>query len=96
MKYPSCDVLASNGARRIAIECKTSRDKSKYLEKDEAKQLKDFSSIFGAEAWIGVRFDREDWLFITLEDIKDTGNNFLVSLDIAKKKGLTFDELIEK
>jgi len=93
MKYPSADILATNKIRRLAIECKTSGDTNKYLTKEEVKQLKEFSDIFGAEPWIGVRFDRQEWLFLSLDDLKDSGTNYVVSLDIAEKKGLLFDEL---
>lgn len=95
MKYPSADILATNKLRRLAIECKTSNDKNKYLTKEEVKQLKEFADIFGAEPWIAVKFDRHDWLFISLDDLKDSGNNLLVSLDIAGKKGFSFNELVK-
>ena len=94
MKYPSADILAANKLRRLAIECKTSKDKNKYLKSEEVAQLKEFSDIFGAEAWIAVKFDRHDWLFLNIEDLKETGNNFLVSIDIAERKGLLFEELV--
>jgi Holliday junction resolvase len=95
MKYPSADVLATNKLRRLAIECKTSNDPNKYLSKNEIDQLKSFSAVFGAEPWIAVKFDRHEWLFVNTEDLKDSGNNFLVSLDIAEKKGLSFSELLK-
>ncbi len=95
MKYPSSDILATNKIRRLAIECKTSGNKNKYLTKDEVNQLKEFSNLFAAEPWIGVKFDRHDWLFLSLDDLKDTGNNYLISKDIAIKKGLLLEELIE-
>lgn len=95
MKYPSCDVLATNKLRKLAIECKTSNDKNKYLKKEEIKQLKEFSDLFQAEPWIAVKFDRHEWLFLSLDDLKETGNNYLASIEIAEKKGLLFDELIK-
>lgn len=95
MKYPSADILAANKSRKIAIECKTSNKKSKYISKEYIKQLKTFSDLFGAEAWIGIKFDRQNWFFLGLDDLKDSGNNLLASLDIAKKKGQLFEELIK-
>lgn len=95
MRYPSADIIASNRLRRLAIECKSSKSKSKYLTKEEVEDLKTFAGLFGAEPWVAVRFDRTDWLFLVLEDLKDTGNNFLVSLELAKNKGLLFEEVIE-
>ena len=94
MKYPSADIIATNKVRKLAIECKTSAGENRYLKNEEIDQLKEFSHLFGAEPWIAVKFDRHDWLFLSLDDLKDTGNNFLVSLDIAEKKGFLFDEFI--
>lgn len=94
-KYPSPDVLASNGARRIAIECKTSKEKVKYLTAKEVSELQEFSEVFVAEPWIGLRFDDMQWYFLSVEDLNNSGNNFAVSIDLAKRKGLTFEELIE-
>ncbi|MFC1704832.1 Holliday junction resolvase Hjc [Nanoarchaeota archaeon] len=94
-RYPSADLLASNKLRRLAIECKTSKETSKYLTKEEVGQLKLFSDIFGAEPWLAVRFDREEWFFLNLEDLKVTGSNYLVNLEIARNKGLLFEELIK-
>ena len=58
-------------------------------------QLKTFAEIFGAEPWIAIKFDRKEWLFLSLDDLEDTGNNCLVSIDIAEKKGLLLEELTE-
>ena len=56
MKYPSADILASNKLRKLAIECKTSVDDSKYLPKEDIEQLKKFADIFGAEPWVAIKF----------------------------------------
>lgn len=94
MKYPSADILASNKLRKIAIECKTTKDNKKYFLEDEIKQLKDFSDFFGAEPWIAVKFGKEPWFFINIEDLEKTNKGFAVSLGLAKTKGLLFEEII--
>ncbi|MBI2664955.1 Holliday junction resolvase [Candidatus Woesearchaeota archaeon] len=94
-RYPSPDVLASNGSRRLAIECKASRNSSKYLTAKEVAELQQFASIFGAEAWIGMRFDDMKWYFLSLEDLKQSGSSFSASVELVKRKGLMFEELIE-
>ena len=93
MKYPSPDILASNNKRKLGIECKTSKNRYQYLTKEEISDLQKFCLMFGAEPWIGVRFSK-DWFFLSLEDLKETGKSFAVSKELAKQKGLTFDELI--
>ena len=92
-RYPSPDILAGNGARRVAIECKTSREQVKYITLKEVTELKQFSETFGAEPWIGMRFKDTEWHFISVEDLKRSGNSFSVSIELIKKKGLTFEEL---
>ncbi len=96
IKYPCPDVLAGNVKRRLAIECKASKSSLQYLSKDEVEQLKQFSSIFGAEPWIGVRFNNAKWMFLSLEDLKETGKNYVVSAADANLKGISFEELTQK
>lgn len=93
MKYPSPDVLASNRRRKLAVECKASKAKYQYLTKEEIFELQKFCSIFGAEPWVGIKFS-QDWFFISLDDMKETGKNFVVSRELARQKGLTFNEFI--
>lgn len=94
-RYPSPDVLAGNNIRKLAIECKACKEKSRYFTKDEIEALKEFAKIFGAETWVGIKFDKIGWYFLTLEDLKETDNCYLASYEIAKRRGLIFEELIK-
>jgi len=58
--------------------------------------LKKFASIFGSEPWVAIKFKGYDWFFISLEDMKKTEKNFFVDTNIAKSKGLLFEEIIGK
>ncbi|HIJ11760.1 TPA: Holliday junction resolvase [Candidatus Woesearchaeota archaeon] len=93
-KYPCPDILAGNAIRRLAIECKVTKDRSKYFTKDEITQLETFSRNFGAESWVGVKFGGQDWFFVMIEDLKDTGSMFSLTLESAKIRGLSKEELI--
>ena len=95
MRYPSADIIATNKLRILAVECKTCGENNKYLTKEELDQLKTFAELFNAEPWIAVRFDREEWYFLKEENLESSGTNMVVSLDIAKNKGLPFKELIK-
>ena len=94
-QYPSPDILASNIKRRLAIEAKLINKSSKYFDYEEINQLKEFSAKFGAEPWIAIKFKGEKWFFISLEDLKQTKNALCIDLDLAKHKGLNFEELIK-
>jgi len=94
MKYPGPDLIASNKARRIAIECKTTRQDRQYLDDGDVRQLKEFCNIFGAEPWFAVRFARTGWLFLSIEDIEKTEKGYVISIKTAERNGLVLDELI--
>lgn len=94
MPIPVPDILAGNGKRHLAIECKSLRKSIKYLSKGEVKQLMVFCRKFGAEAWIGVRFDDVGWFFLRIKDLKKTNKGYAIPINLAKKKGLSFKELI--
>jgi len=93
-RYPSADVIASNSVRRIAIESKITKENSKYFSKEEIGDFKTFCMRFGSESWIAVKFNKNPWKFLSLEDLEQTSSNYCISLNLANKKGLSFDELI--
>lgn len=96
MKYPSPDILVGNGLRRLAVECKVTKDDKKYFEKIEIDSLKTFANIFGAEPWVAIKFKGHEWYFMSLEDLKETDRCFMADASIAKNKGLLFEEMIGK
>ncbi len=95
-KYPSPDLLVGNNIRRLAIECKITKDSKKYFEKNEIFALRKFAGIFGAEPWVAVKFKGCEWYFVSLEDMTETGKNFIVDVNVAKGKGFLFEEIIDK
>lgn len=93
---PCPDILAGSAHRKLAIECKSIKSKSYYFDKKEIKDLIDFSKTFGAEAWVGVRFDNYGWLFLQAHELSLSKINQVPSINFksAKEKGLKFEELI--
>lgn len=94
-KYPSPDVVAGNNIRKLAIECKAIKGLNKYFPHKEIEELLIFAEKFGAEPWIGIRFDNINWYFTSAHDLEKTNNSFKLSLINAKKYGLLFEELIK-
>ncbi len=92
--YPSPDLLASNAARILAIECKSSGELSRHLEKAQVEDLLEFARMFGAEPWIGARFNDMKWAFFSIDDLKKSEKGFSVSVKMVKEKGLTFEQLL--
>jgi len=94
-RYPSPDIIAGTPLRKLAIEVKMTKDTRKYFTAEEIGGLKFFCDIFGSEAWVAVKFGKEPWYFFSLEDLKETGKNFAVSISDIPTKGFSFDELIK-
>ena len=91
------DVLAGNGESFYAIEAKSSSGDPIYLTGEEVEALIYFARNFGANARIGVRFDREDWYFFHPGDLYVTdGGNYRVKKETAIADGVDFDEFVGK
>lgn len=82
------DVLAGDGEQFYAIEAKSSAGDPIYLDAEEVEALIFFARNFGANARIGVRFDREDWYFFHPADLYTTpAGNKRVKLETALAEG---------
>ena len=93
---PAVDLLAGNAGRVLAIECKSSKKDKKYIEEERILELKEFAEKFGAEPWVGMRFNNMAWFFLSLDDMERSKNgSFIISKDLAIKKGLEFKDLIK-
>jgi len=94
-RYPAPDLLVGNRNRRLAIEAKVCGEDNKYIEKQDIADLKEFTTKFGAEPWVAVKFQKTDWLFITLDDLEETEKSFAANIETAKRRGLLIDEVVK-
>jgi len=97
-QYPSPDIIAGNGARKLAIEVKITSSNKKYFPINEIESLKEFCKIFGAESWIAIKFSKSEnknWFFFSLEDLNKSGKSYNIEFKDSKMKGLLFEELIK-
>ena len=96
MKYPGPDLLVGNLLRRMAIECKSTKDSSIYLNEHDIDQLKEFSRVFDARPWFAVKFLRKGWFFLNIEDLEKTPTGYVINLKKAELRGISFEELIKE
>ena len=94
-QIPAVDIVVGKGGRVFAIECKGSRDAKIYIAKDQIRELALFATTFGAEPLVGVRFDREEWRFLTLGQLQETEKHFVVDRTAALSKGKSFQWVLE-
>jgi len=95
-RFPSPDVIASNKARTLVVECKTAKEQRKYLQNTDLDGLLGFANVFGAEPWLGIRFNNQEWFFMGLDDLRKTRKGFSITLESARKKWLLFEELVQE
>ena len=93
-KNPLPDVIAGNGKLYLAIEVKTTTKDKVYIDEPQITALYEFCKIFGAKAYIGVRFKYTKWLFLEPQNTPRTRNgNYKVEKDYALEKAFEIDEI---
>jgi Holliday junction resolvase len=94
-RYSCPDIIAGNSLRKIALEVKSINDERKYFSLAEINALRDFSHIFGSEAWIAIKFQGKGWHFFSIEDLNETHSGFSINYKDKELKGFSFDELLK-
>ena len=90
MENADCDLIAGKKGKKYAIEVKSSKKPVKYISKEQINKFIVFSDIFKLKPVIAVRFNQVGWFFLTPRPMKDSGKNWVVNLDIVRKKGKRF------
>lgn len=93
-RYPCPDIIAGNSLRKLALEIKYIDNCRKYFPKKEIDELREFSHIFGCEAWVGVKFQGKGWHFFSVEDLKETPAGFGIGLKDSELRGFSFSNLL--
>ncbi len=89
---PSCDLIAGKKRKKYCIECKTTKTKKKYLDKEQIEQFMLFSEIFGLKPTLAIRFNREGWFFLHPKYLEKTKKGLAISLELARNKGKRFGQ----
>lgn len=94
-RFPCADVIAGNGKKFYAFECKSIAGDYVHLTYEEIAKLVTFAQKFGAVPYVAVRFENKDWVFLDMARIRYTkGENFKIKKDFAYKDGKKFEELV--
>ena len=91
-----CDLIAGKiGRKGFAIEAKSSKKNRIYITKKQIEDFVLFTSMMGLKPVVAVRFNREGWLFLNPKHLEDSGANWVVSMDRARKKGKRFSQFFK-
>jgi len=94
-QFPAPDILASRGDKKIVMEVKQVNDIKKYFTGQEIRDLKYFGEKFGAEAWVGIKFQENQWFFCPASELEETkSENYKIDLITMKRTGFSFEEMI--
>ena len=92
MENADCDLIAGKKGRKYCIEVKSSKKPVKYISKEQINSFITFAEIFALKPVIAVRFNHIGWFFLNPKDMRDSGKNWVVNLEIARKKGRRFSQ----
>jgi Holliday junction resolvase len=92
MDNTACDLIAGKKGRKYCIEVKSCKKPCKYITKKQIEEFMVFSEIFSLKPIIAVRFNRYGWFFINPKHLNDSGKNWSISLEKARKKGKRFGQ----
>ena len=93
-RFPCPDVLASNGSKVFAIECKSCKNKKRYISAQQIRELLEFSKAFSAEPLIAVKVANEGWFFLSPNELeKSKGGNYVINQTILNKRARRFIDI---
>jgi len=95
MENTSCDLIAGKKGQKYCIEVKSSKKPVKYITKEQIEDFIIFAEIFGLKPVVALRFNREGWFFINPKKLEDSGKNWVISLEKARKRGKKFAQFFE-
>lgn len=90
------DIVAGNGKLYLCIEVKTTKKDKLYLSEEDVEKVKSFASRFGGKGIVAIKFINNGWYFFDAEKLKKSGKNYGITLQMAKHKAKTFDEVVGK
>jgi len=96
MENADCDIIAGKKGKKYCIEVKSSKKPSKYISKEQINNFMVFADIFKLTPVIAIRFNRVGWFFINPKKLKDSGKNWVITLDGVRKKGKRFAQFFGK
>ncbi|MFZ5955818.1 MAG: Holliday junction resolvase Hjc [Nanoarchaeota archaeon] len=95
MENASCDLIAGKKGKKFCIEAKSTKVPVKYISKEQIEDFMIFAEIFDLEPVVALRFNREGWFFINPRELEDSGKNWVITLELARKKGNRFSQFFE-
>ncbi len=73
------DLIAGKDGKILVIECKSTSNAQLYIKKEEINNLINVAKHFNGEGIIAVKY-KKDIYFISLKEIKEKENSYLVDL----------------
>ena len=95
------DLVVMRNGRILVLELKYRSKSSEIIriELSRVKKLKEFAARAGGRAYIAVKYGKEQWRFIPLDELEKLENDitgFKIKKEQVEKVGLTLRQLIER
>jgi len=92
------DLVAGRRGLHLALEVKTTSNRSLYVKKQSIEQLMRFAGKFGATPYLAVKFKRRrcGWLLVDPTKLKETAKGFTVTYKKAVTSGKKLEALVAR
>jgi Holliday junction resolvase len=90
---PCPDVVALKDGIAIAIECKAKKGLYLPISIEQIEEEVGWAKMAGAKFIIAWKVPRKGWLFLKVNDFRKTNKNYMIKIDEAFQKALTFEQI---
>ncbi len=87
------DIIAIKDGKGLAFECKAWQS-NLSIEKEKVSMLKGWRDNTRMQTMIAWRVNGKGWLFISLDELSETGKNFTVTMKRAGQIGRKIEHIL--
>ncbi|MFH1327729.1 MAG: Holliday junction resolvase Hjc [Candidatus Bathyarchaeota archaeon] len=92
------DIIAGRVGLHLALEVKSTHQKTLYVKKESIHQLMRFAEKFGAKGLLAIKFKHQcpDWILLDPSLLTPTEKGYKINLKSAIKTGIGLEALVTK
>jgi holliday junction resolvase Hjr len=91
---PCPDVVALKAGKAIAFECKAKKGKYLPISIEQIDEEVAWAHNAGVKFVVAWKVPRKGWLFLNISSFRRKNKNFMITLDEAFEKAISFESLI--
>lgn len=90
---PCPDAVALKNGKAIAFECKAKKGIYLAISIEQIEEELAWAKKAGAKFLVAWKIPRKGWVFLDISSFRKRGKNFMIKLDEAFKKAISFEKI---